>query len=68
MEEIKEFLPLIIPLIIAQLAVVGYTLYHIFTHDSYKKGNRLLWVILTVVFMNSFIGPILYFLVGKEDA
>ena len=68
MEEIKEFLPLIIPLIIAQLAVVGYTLYHIFTHDSYKKGNRLLWVILTVVFMNSFIGPILYFLLGKEDA
>ena len=68
MEEIKEFLPLIIPLIIAQLAVVGYTLYHIFTHDSYKKGNRLLWVILTVVFMNSFIGPILYFLIGKEDA
>ena len=68
MEEIKELLPLLIPLIIAQLAVVGYTLYHIFTHDSYKRGNRILWVILTVALMNSFIGPILYFVLGKEDA
>ena len=63
-----EFLPFIIPLIIAELAVVGYTLYHIFTHSSYKRGNRALWVVLTVVFMNTFIGPILYFLLGREDS
>ena len=68
MDEIMEFLPFIIPLIIAELAVVGYTLYHIFTHSSYKRGNRALWVVLTVVFMNTFIGPILYFLLGREDS
>ena len=68
MPEIKELLPIIIPLIIAQLAVVGYTLHHIFTHDTYKRGTRLLWAVVTVVFMNSFIGPILYFLLGKEEA
>lgn len=67
MPEIKELLPILIPLIIAQLAVVGYTLYHIFTHDNYKRGTRLLWTVVTVVFMNSFIGPILYFLLGKEE-
>ena len=68
LENIVEFLPLLIPLIIAQLAAVGYTLYHIFAHSSYKRGSRALWVVLTIVLMNSFIGPILYFLLGKEDA
>ena len=67
MPEIKELLPFIIPLIIAELAVVGYTVYHILTHKSYKRGTRLLWIVITLVFMNSFIGPILYFLLGKED-
>ena len=42
MDQIKEFLPFIIPLIIAELAVVGFTLYHIFTHSSYKRGTRAL--------------------------
>ena len=67
MPEIKELLPFIIPLRIAELAVVGYTLYHILTHKTYKRGTRLLWIVVTLVFMNSFIGPILYFLLGKED-
>ena len=68
MGNIKEFLPFLIPLIIAQLAAVGFTLFHILTHDSYKRGTRLLWIIVTVVLMNTFIGPIIYFLLGKEDA
>ena len=68
MDDILELLPFLIPLIIAELAVVGYTLRHIFTHNTYKKGTRALWVILTVVFMNTFIGPILYFRLGKEDS
>lgn len=68
MEKLIELLPLLIPLIIAQLAVLGYSLYHIFTHKTYKRGNRVLWAVVTVVLMNSFIGPVLYFLLGKEDA
>ena len=68
MDKIVEFLPFLIPLIIAELAVLGYTLRHILTHNSYKRGTRALWVIVTVVLMNTFIGPILYFLLGKEDS
>lgn len=67
MENIMEYLPFLIPLIIAELALLGYTLYHILTHDHYKRGNRALWVIVAVVGMQ-FIGPILYFLLGKEDS
>lgn len=64
---ISEILPFLIPLIIVQFALLGYTLHHILTHKTYKRGNRTLWLIITLVMMN-FVGPILYFLFGKEDA
>jgi hypothetical protein len=62
-----EFLPFLIPLVIAEFALFGYTLYHTLTHNTYKRGTRALWLVLTIVFMN-FVGPILYFILGKEDS
>ena len=67
MEALMEYLPFLIPLVIAQFSLLGYTLYHLLTHKNYKRGNRALWLIVTIVLMN-FVGPILYFLLGKEDA
>lgn len=62
----KELLPFIIPLIVLQFALLGYTLYHILTHKTYKRFDRRIWLIISIVGME-FIGPILYFLFGKED-
>ena len=67
MDKILEFLPFLIPLIVAQFALFGYTLYHILTHERYKRGSRVLWLVITIVFMN-FVGPIIYFVFGKEDS
>ena len=67
MDEIIELLPILIPLAIAEFSLFGYTLYHILTHKNYKFGTRPLWLLITIVFMN-FIGPILYFIFGKEDS
>ena len=66
MDKLMEFLPFLIPLIVAQLALLGYTLYHILTHDKFKMGTKALWLVITLVLMN-FVGPILYFILGKED-
>lgn len=66
MDKIMEYLPFLIPLIIAEFALLGYTLYHILTHKSYKRGNRTLWLVVVIIGME-FIGPILYFLLGKEE-
>lgn len=66
MDKIMEFLPFLIPLAIAEFALLGYTLYHILTHKHYKRGNRTLWLVIAIVLMN-FVGPILYFLLGRED-
>ena len=66
MDKLMEFLPLLIPLVIAQLALFGYTLWHILTHDTYKRGNRAVWLVITIAMMN-FVGPILYFVLGRKD-
>ena len=67
MSDINEILPIIIPLIVVQFALLAYVLHHIFTHDTYKRGSRKLWVVVSIVGME-FIGPVLYLLLGKEDA
>lgn len=66
MDNSMDVLPFLIPLAIAQFALLGYTLYHILTHKNYKRGNRTLWLVIAIIGME-FIGPILYFLLGKED-
>jgi hypothetical protein len=66
MAQLMEYLPLLLPLILVQFALFGYTLYHILTHNRYKFGNRALWLVVTIAMMN-FVGPILYFVFGKED-
>ena len=63
---IEELLPFLIPVIIIQFGLLGYTLYHILTHKNYKTGNRMIWLIITILLSN-FIGPILYFVLGKEE-
>ena len=66
MDSIKDILPFLIPLVIVQFSLLGYTIHHILTHDTYQRGNRVMWMIITLALMN-FVGPILYFLLGKEE-
>ena len=67
MKELMDMLPFLIPLIIVEFALLGYTIYHIMTHDTYKRGTRAMWLVVVIVGMN-LVGPILYFVLGKEDA
>lgn len=66
MDAIRDLLPILIPLIVVEIILLAVTLRHICTHDNYKRGNRAMWIVITIVGME-FIGPVLYFLLGKED-
>lgn len=66
MEQLTELLPFLIPLVIAEVILLAVTLRHILTHNTYKRGNRILWVVIAIVGMQ-FWGPILYFVLGKEE-
>ena len=65
MEQLTEFLPFLIPLAIAQYGLMAYAIYHILTHKRYKRGNRAIWLVISILV--NFIGPILYLTIGKED-
>jgi len=58
-------LPLLIPLAIIQVGLMVAALIHIFKHDTYKTGNRLMWILICVC-INT-IGPILYFVLGRGE-
>lgn len=63
----NEILPFLIPVAVVEIVLLIYTLHHILTHKTYKYGSRALWIIITVAGMQ-FIGPILYFLLGREES
>jgi hypothetical protein len=65
MDKIMEYLPFLIPIIIIEYALMIAALVHIFKHENYRFGNRILWVIIAVVFQ--IIGPIIYFTVGRGE-
>lgn len=66
MDKVMEFLPFLIPLVIAELILLGCALHHILTHSTYKRGNRTMWLVITIVL--NLVGPILYFLFGREES
>ena len=63
---LTELLPFLIPLIIVQAVLLIVTIRHILTHKTYKRGSRALWLVVAIVGMQ-FWGPILYFLLGREE-
>jgi hypothetical protein len=65
MESIQEYLVFIIPLAVIQFGLMIAALVHVLRHDTYRTGNRVLWIIL--VLLISIIGPVLYFTLGRGD-
>ncbi|MDR2492902.1 MAG: PLD nuclease N-terminal domain-containing protein [Coriobacteriales bacterium] len=57
-------LPIIIVFSVIQLGLMIAALVSIFKHDTYRNGSRWLWVVIVILFNT--IGPILYFVVGRD--
>ncbi len=64
MNTLIEYLPFLIPLIIAQLALAATAVVHILRHPNYRVGSRPLWIVVACLFQ--FIGPAAYFAFGRE--
>lgn len=62
----KDWIPFLIPLIALQIGLYIFTMVHIFRHNHYKRGSRLLWVIVATIGCE-FVGPIIYMVFGRED-
>lgn len=65
MNEILEYLPFIIPIIIVELVLMVVALIHLLKHKKFRFGNQILWILIVVLLQ--IIGPILYFTIGRGD-
>ena len=65
MENLMEYLPFLIPIIIIEFGLMITALIHVLRHKTYRFGNRVLWIVIVVFFQ--IVGPILYFTLGRGD-
>jgi hypothetical protein len=63
-EEIGPLLPFLIPVLVIQLGLVAAALLDLVKRER-TRGPKWMWVLI-ILFVN-LIGPIIYFLVGRED-
>jgi hypothetical protein len=63
---LDELLPILIPILILQLTLMAIGLYDLTRPDRrVKGGNKLVWGL--VIVLGQLLGPLVYFLFGRED-
>lgn len=65
MNTLFEILPLLVPVLLIDIALALAAVKHILRHPRYRFGNRAMWLLI-VVFLLLF-GPIIYFVFGKGE-
>ena len=64
MEQIRQLLPFLIPIALLQLALIVVALIDLARRER-TRGPKWVWVLI-ILFIN-LIGPIIYFVVGREE-
>jgi hypothetical protein len=64
LDKIKEFLPLLIPILILQLGLMIGALIDVIKREK-TKGPKWMWILI-IVLVNLF-GPIAYFIAGRDE-
>jgi hypothetical protein len=64
MEIIKQYLPLLIPVVLIELGLMVTALVDLIRRAQ-TRGPKWVWV-LVIVLIN-FIGPIIYFVAGRKE-
>ena len=64
-DEFLEFLPYIIPLVLLQLTLMIVALVDLIRREK-TRGPKWVWTL--VIIFGELIGPIIYFIFGREDS
>jgi hypothetical protein len=64
MEIIRQYLPLLIPVILIELALLVTALVDLIRRPQ-TRGPKWVWVLVIVIF--NFLGPISYFIFGRRE-
>ena len=65
LDMLKEYLPFLIPLAIAQIALGITALVHVLRHPHYRFGNKVMWALIVMLVQS--IGPVVYFAFGRGE-
>jgi Flp pilus assembly protein protease CpaA len=60
-----QLIALLIPLVLVELGLLAFALYDLVKRKRVRGGNKWVWGIIIVLF--GFFGPILYFVLGREE-
>jgi hypothetical protein len=64
MDIIRQYLPLLIPVVLIQLALLITALVDLIRRPQ-TRGPKWVWALVIVLF--NFIGPIIYFIAGRKE-
>jgi Phospholipase_D-nuclease N-terminal len=63
---VEEALPFLIPLVVLQVALIGIALFDLTRPERrVRGGSKLVWGLVIVLFQ--LLGPLAYFLFGREE-
>ncbi len=64
---LRTLLPILIPITLVQLALMVAALVDLSRRSAEQVQGHNKWVWVAVIVLINFIGPIAYFVVGRED-
>lgn len=64
LEFLRPYIPLLIPLLIIQLGLIIVALVDLWRRPK-TKGPKWVWVL--VILLVNYVGPIIYFVVGRDE-
>jgi hypothetical protein len=66
MEELRSYIPLLLPLVLIELALLIIALVDLIRRDQVNYFPKWVWVVIILVL--NFIGPIAYLILGREES
>lgn len=61
-----DYWPILLPVVLLELGLMIAAVVHVLRHPHYRFGNKLLWLVIVVVFQ--IIGPVVYFAFGRGES
>lgn len=65
MEEIQQYLPLLAPLVLIELIILGVALVDLIRREQVKYFPKWGWAL--IILLINFIGPIIYLIIGRDE-
>ena len=68
MDELIKFIPFLIPLLVIEIGLIVFIIIDISKKKKTKTFNPFIWILISVLFSSTFIGPVLYIIFGRAEA